>query len=188
MAILDLDMLNMGNRGRRAVRGLKTRMQVADREVVLGSVSDVMLKAVGKRGFSGIKSCNVGVPVASAISPSSSLRSTQQGQSTSHEQKQSQELSLTDLLRSSSTSNPNTSSTANSEAADEAITKMVAKVGRFWYTRCYESLVMGTDGRGESIFEDRALLEECEKWNSSFKLVVAYAQKPVQGRRRTNSV
>jgi len=67
---------------------------------------------------------------------------------------------------------------------------MVAKVGRWWYTRCYEMSVNGEGGG--SIFQDKAMLEECEKWNASFKLVVAYAMKPVSGqamgRRRGNSV
>ena len=44
------------------------------------------------------------------------------------------------------------------------------------------------DGDSRSIFNDAQLLNECETWNASFKLVVAYAQKPVVGRRRTLSV
>jgi hypothetical protein len=174
IAILDVDMLNMGNRGRRAVRGLKLRLQQTDPGLVIGSASDVILKAVGKRGFTGVKSCNVGVPVASAIpSPAEPAAKEKKGQG-------SQELSLTDLLRSSS----NASDKVDAQEVDDNITKMVAKVGRFWYTKCYESV---GGGKG-SIFEEQALLQECEAWNSSFKLVVAYAQKPVQVRRRTNSV
>lgn len=178
-------MLSMGPKARRAVRALKLRLQGTDPALVISSASDVILKAVGKRGFTGVKSCNVGVPVASAI-PSPREREMGKG---GHQGKESQELSLADMMKD------------ETGAADEGITKMVAKVGRFWYSRCYESIAsaMSTTGggmgggasgsRGEgSIFEDRKLLEECENWNSSFKLVVAYAQKPVQGRRRTNSV
>jgi len=75
-----------------------------------------------------------------------------------------------------------------SHAGDEGITKMVAKVGRWWYTRCYESVVLPDGDASKSIFNDGQLLDECEKWNASFKLVVACAQKPVVGRRRTASV
>jgi hypothetical protein len=184
LAILDVDMLSMGPKARRAVRALKLRLQATDPSLVISSASDVILKAVGKRGFTGIKSCNVGVPVASAV-PSPAERNARSRDG--HQGKESQELSLADMMKD------------ETGATDEGITKMVAKVGRFWYSRCYESVASTTNttgggmssasGRGGgSIFEDRKLLEECENWNSSFKLVVAYAQKPVQGRRRTNSV
>lgn len=166
LAVLDLDMLNMGNRTRRAVRALKVQMQVADPATELGSASDAVLKLVGKRGFRDVKSCNVGVPVASPV-PAKVAPPTE-------------EVSLASMLQDEST------------AADEGITKMVAKVGRWWYTRCYESRVQSQEDLlsdiAPSLFHDRTLLAECETWNSSFKLVVAYAQKPVQGRRRTNSI
>jgi len=164
MAILDLDMMNMGNRARRAVRGLKVQIQVANPNINLGSASDTVLRLVGKRGFSDIKTCRVGVPVASTI-PEPLPRPPQ-----------TEELSLADLMKD------------ESRAGDENITKMVAKVGRWWYTRCYEVGVLPDGNMNRSIFNDVPLLVECEKWNSSFKLVVAYAQKPIQGRRRTASV
>ncbi|KAG0647008.1 hypothetical protein D0Z07_6458 [Hyphodiscus hymeniophilus] len=172
IAILDLDMMNMGNRLRRAVRALKVQMQIADPGVNLGSVSDLVLKCVGKRGFTDVKSCNVGVPVASAIlSNTSSDKPSAEIQNDVKE-----ELSLAEMMKDSSA------------AGDEGITKMVAKVGRWWYTRCYEMGVIPDGDFGRSIFTDPALLNECEKWNSSFKLVVAYAQKPVAGRGRGASV
>jgi hypothetical protein len=165
MAILDLDMMNMGNRARRAVRGLKVKIQVADPGMSLGSASDTVLRIVGKRGFSDVKSCNVGVPVASTIP--SSIKKTNEKR---------EERSLADMMKD------------DSDAGDEGITKMVAKVGRWWYTRCYEMGVLPDSDVLRSIFNDGHLLSECEKWNASFKLVVAYAQKPVVGRRRTASV
>jgi hypothetical protein len=165
MAILDLDMMNMGNRARRAVRGLKVQMQVADPQICLASASDTVLRILGKRGFTDIKSCKVGVPVASTIPSSSTKTSVPK-----------EEMSLADMMRDSSS------------ASDEGITKMVAKVGRWWYTRCYESSVLADGDTEGSIWNDGALLNESEKWNASFKLAVAYAQKPMQGRRRTNSV
>lgn len=113
-----------------------------------------------------MKSCNVGIPVASAI-PSSRVAGTKK-----------EELSLADMMKD------------ESQVGDEGITKMVAKVGRWWWMRCYEVGVMPREDLvGErSVFTDAQLVEECEKWKSSFKLVVAYAQKPDVGRRRTASV
>jgi hypothetical protein len=160
-------MLNMGNRARRAVRGLKMHIQSSDPSVSLGSASDTVLRIVGKRGFVDVKSCNVGVPVASNIP--SARKPVSGGE---------KEESLASMLRD------------ESSASDEGITKMVAKVGRWWYTRCYEGVGQQGEQGGShpSIFEDQQLLGECQKWNASFKLVVAYAQKPVQGRRRTSSI
>ncbi|KAF4625548.1 hypothetical protein G7Y89_g12619 [Cudoniella acicularis] len=172
MAILDLDMMNMGNRARRAVRGLKVKMQVADPSISLASASDTMLRLVGKRGFSDVKTCNVGVPVASTIPSSSSTNNS----SDPNAKQKRQEMSLADMMKD------------ESHVGDESITKMVAKVGRWWYTRCYEMGVMPDGDVSRSIFTDEHVLNECEKWNSSFKLVVAYAQKPEVGRRRTASV
>ncbi|KAL3425212.1 hypothetical protein PVAG01_04493 [Phlyctema vagabunda] len=164
MSILDLDMMNMGNRARRAVRGLKVKMQVADPNTSIASASDTVLRLVGKRGFHGVKSCKVGVPVASIVPAG-------EGSSQKNE-----ELSLADMMKD------------ESQAGDEGITRMVAKVGRWWYTRSYEMGVMPDGDFSRSIFTDPLLLDECEKWNTNFKLVVAYAQKPVVPRRRTASV
>ena len=174
LAILDLDWLSMGNRARRAVRSLKVKMQVADPSLVLGSASDAILGAVGRKGFVGLRRAGVGVPVSGVI-PNSQLNA-QSMQGTDGE-----ELSLADLMK-----DPTSKS-------DENITKMVAKVGRWWYTRCYESVVLPNGGQGEEgIFADEKLLEECEKWGASFKLTVAYAMKPSlsseSGRRRGMSV
>ena len=175
MAILDLDMLNMGNRARRAVRALKVQMQVADPALNLGSASDLVLKCVGKRGFGDVKSCNVGVPVVSNV-PSNTSSAGAKGTDREAKTEAMEELSLADMMKDSSS------------AGDEGITKMVAKVGRWWYTRCYEMSVMPEGDLSRSIFNDATLMNECEKWSSSFKLVVAYAQKPVAGRRRGASV
>ncbi|TVY26369.1 hypothetical protein LHYA1_G006006 [Lachnellula hyalina] len=162
MAILDLDMMNMGNRARRAVRGLKVKIQALDPGMSLGSASDTVLRIVGRRGFGEIKSCSVGVPVASTV-PSNKTN------------EKKDERSLADMMKD------------DSDAGDEGITKMVAKVGRWWYTRCYEMGVLPDADVSKSLFNDGPLLSECETWNSSFKLVVAYAQKPALGR-RTSSV
>ena len=168
MSILDLDMMNMGNRTRRAVRSLKVQISVATPTISLAPASDTVLRTLGKRGFADIKSCRVGVPVASAVSSDGALSPDQA--------RKEMEISLQDMMRD------------ESSAADEGITKMVAKVGRWWFMRCYEMEVMPHGDISRSIFTDEAVLGECERWRTSFKLLVCHAQKPDVARRRTTSV
>lgn len=173
LAVLDLDMLNMGPRTRKGVRGLKMSMQASNVEgresLWTGSASDTVLKIIGKRGFMGVKSCVVGVPVATIPV---NVRSAGEG---------------------TKVSNRDDSITSPSQDSDEGITKMVARVGRWWYNRCYESviensgLVERSKSAAGSIFHDDELIAESEEWNSSFKLLVAHARKPVVARRRTLS-
>jgi hypothetical protein len=163
LSILDLDMVNMGNRARRAVRMLKVRMQVADPDVSLKPNSDNIQKMLGRRGFENLKSCMVDVPVAGHISSS-------RAGSIDEENK-----SLGDMLKDSSTK------------GDESITKMVAKVGRWWYSRCYE-VGIEPDMDNNSIWTDRQLLRECEKRETGLKLLVCHAQKPNAIKRRTVSM
>ncbi|KUJ21398.1 uncharacterized protein LY89DRAFT_665831 [Mollisia scopiformis] len=184
LAILDLDMLTMGPITRRAVRGLKLRL--SEREegtaVSLGSAADEVLKVVGKRGFEGVRSCVVAVPVASAVS------GPVKGESEGGKGREME--SLPDLLR------------REGEGADKDITTMVARVGRWWWGRCYESTLASqatggsqrTQGNtassgGRSIFDDTKVLNECEDWGTSFKLCVGVARKPsLVSRRRGASV
>lgn len=166
LSILDLDMVNMGNRARRAVRMLKVRMQVADPEVSLKPNSDSIQKMLGRRGFENLKSCMVDVPVAGHISSSRADSIDEENDN-----------SLGDMLKDSSTK------------GDESITKMVAKVGRWWYTRCYEMGVLpgGEAGMEKSIWNDKQLLKECEMRETGLKLLICYAQKPNVVKRRTMS-
>ncbi|EEY23310.1 conserved hypothetical protein [Verticillium alfalfae VaMs.102] len=151
----------MGNRARRTVRNLKERIHEKTPETSLGSSSDVMLRLLGQQGFTDVKTCHVGVPVASVVAraqdgkkpPASGLK------------KPKDQRSLAEMMND------------KSDAADENITKMVAKVGRWWYTRCYESTVGSTPAR-KTIWADRALLSECEEWRTSLKLLVCYASVP----------
>ena len=164
MSILDLDMVNMGNRARRAVRMLKVQMQVADPEVSLKPASDNIQKMLGRRGFENLNRCMVNVPIAGHISDS---------RAGSFDER---DLSLGDMLKDSS------------QQGDEGITKMVAKVGRWWYTRCYENGVLPPDDTDRSIWADKALLRECEKRETGLKLLICYAQKPLAPKRRTVSM
>lgn len=164
MSILDLDMVNMGNRARRAVRMLKVRMQVADPEISLKPASDNIQKMLGRRGFENLNRCMVNVPIAGHISDS---------RAGSFDEK---DMSLGDMLKDSS------------QQGDEGISKMIAKVGRWWYTRCYEMSVLPHDNLERSIWADRALLRECEKRETGLKLLICFAQKPLAPKRRTVSM
>lgn len=173
LSILDIDLNNMGNRGRRAVRQLKERVHIRSPNVSLASSSDLLLRLLGRKGFTDIKTCRLGVPVASALAPSesstsgsSSARSgTRSGPTRSTSGKAKRETrSLAEIISD------------DGPIADESITKMVAKVGRWWYDRCYESVAPAPGGR--SMWSDPALLAECEEWRTTLKLMVCHARMP----------
>lgn len=203
LSVLDLDLVNMGNRARRAVRGLKVKMQVADENVSLRNISDEIMGLLGRKGFTECNRCFVGVPVAGRL-PSPDDVDTAEGKkrkgSTASSinkvagtpgqpaKKPKPEVSFSDLLNTQS----------SSESTDNSITDMVARVGRWWYSRCYEALVLPEAGEPgaansgnlleSSIWRDESLINECEKRGTSFRLLIGYAQKPEVGVRRTVSV
>ncbi|KAK0626434.1 hypothetical protein B0T14DRAFT_103961 [Immersiella caudata] len=182
LSILDVDLNNMGNRGRRTVRRLKERIHAGAPDTYLGSTSDLLLRLLGRKGFADIKTCRVGVPVASPITRSSSSeakRSSTGGSRTrAASRARKDDRSLPEMIND------------ESPVADESITKMVAKVGRWWYTRCYESAAApapfaGTRG---GLWNDKPLLAECEEWGSSLKLMVCHARVPDDARVRVASI
>lgn len=65
---------------------------------------------------------------------------------------------------------------------DEVNSAVLARVGRWWYTRCYERVITS---QGEvmrrSMWNERGLLRECEERETAFRMLVAYARKPVKG-------
>ncbi|KAI4174988.1 MAG: hypothetical protein LQ343_002015 [Gyalolechia ehrenbergii] len=165
ISILDLDMVNMGNRARRAVRALKVKMQVAQSNVSLKPLSDDIQKMLGRRGFENLSRCMVTVPVAGLISDSRTGSLDER------------DLSFGEMLKDPS------------PQGDESITKMVSRVGRWWYTRCYESHILPqAEESDQSIWADKALLKECEKRETGLKLLICYAQKPSRPKRRTISL
>ncbi|KAK4507525.1 hypothetical protein PRZ48_001260 [Zasmidium cellare] len=187
VAILDLDLMNMGTKARRAVRGLKTRMQQRDPEVCLRNLGDILVRQIGRRGFESVQRCIVGVPAAGRIPRSQDISSVSSGSSGNKpvwhreaKSSKSQEFSLADLLEDT-----DNNQYGSGKSNDETITKMVAKVGRWWYSTCYEKALLPTD---QSIWTDPTLLRECEKQGTSFRLLICHAQKPTQTRRRTVSV
>lgn len=194
VTVLDLDLNCMGNRARKAVRGLKTRMQQRDPAVSLRNTSDHLLRVIGRRGFEEVQRCIVGVPAAGRIPRSQDISSRSSRDSSKpsrrresgepawgRESRTSQEFSFADLLEDARANHMETDTRKN----DEGITKTVAKVGRWWYSSCYEKALLPADN---SIWSDQALLRECEKQGTSFRLLICHAQKPAQTRRRTVSV
>ncbi|KAK3685646.1 hypothetical protein B0T22DRAFT_225055 [Podospora appendiculata] len=183
LSILDVDLNNMGNRGRRAVRRLKERINTRAPETSLGSTSDLILRLLGRKGFTEIKNCRVGVPVASAVVRSSgseagdNIRKSSTGSSdgSAKGKHQKDDRSLPELI------------SEEGPVADENITKVVAKVGRWWYNRCYESAAACGSGSRASMWSDKALLAECEEWGTSLKLMVCHARVP-DGRARVASI
>lgn len=159
LAILDLDLNNMGNRGRRAMRHLKEMIHEQSPATSLGSAADILVRLLGTGGFSGIRAAKVGVPVASSIiQPRNSSGSGKKPQPQAPP-------SLSDMMKE------------NGPAADANITKMVTRVGRWWYTRCYENAAGTAEGR-KSIWDDKALLNECQELGTSLKLTVCCARAP----------
>ncbi|KAI4251413.1 MAG: hypothetical protein L6R42_008396, partial [Xanthoria sp. 1 TBL-2021] len=118
-------------------------------------------KMLGRRGFENLRRGMVTVPVAGVV-----------GDSRSGSLDEERDTCFSDMLKDSS------------PQGDEGITKMVSKVGRWWYSRCYESTLSGKEGDARmeeeiSIWNDKALLRECEKRETGLKLLICYAQKPV---------
>ncbi|PTB63503.1 hypothetical protein BBK36DRAFT_1182108 [Trichoderma citrinoviride] len=165
LSILDVDLNNMGNRGRRTIRQLKERIHESSPETNLASTADLIVRLLGKSGFSTIKAARVGVPVASSIT-SSDDNSQSHGLAENKKKRSSKnQPSLAEMMRDHS---PN---------ADEGITNMVSRVGRWWYSRCYENATSHSSGKN-SIWNDKALLRECEELGTSLKLMVCCARAP----------
>jgi hypothetical protein len=175
LSILDVDLNNMGNRCRRSVRRLKERIQAEAPDTSLASTSDLILRLIGRRGFTDVKTCRVGVPVASNIARSSSSR--KRGSLSAANQEKNKlkrdERSLPEMIND------------EGPVADESIAKSVAKVGRWWYDRCYESAAASESL--SSMWNDKALLAECQEWGTSLKLMVCHARVP-DGRARVASI
>ncbi|OJJ76263.1 hypothetical protein ASPBRDRAFT_115744 [Aspergillus brasiliensis CBS 101740] len=207
MSILDLDMVNMGIRTRKAVRTLKERTYISDANISLKPASDSIQRLLGRHKFDNLRRCMVRIPVAgmivrssasststsssnpstlpgimspsTTVSPLTGLSTAAKAKARAHGKSSSNDtdLSLGDLLSDPSPSPSN----------DESIRKIVAKVGRWWYTRCYEIPVLPNGDVALSIWSDRKILRECQQRGTGFRLWIAYAQKPSE-KRRTASV
>ncbi|KAF4946158.1 hypothetical protein FSARC_14260 [Fusarium sarcochroum] len=162
LSILDVDLNNMGNRGRRTVRRLKERINEKTPDTSLGSTADLIVRLLGKVGFTTIKAARVGVPVASSVARSDSNA----GKGKATVEKKKDQPSLSEMMSD------------NSPLADEGITKMVSRVGRWWYTRCYENAAENPSGK--SIWSDKSFLSESEELGTSLKLMVCCARAPLE--------
>jgi hypothetical protein len=157
LSILDVDLNNMGNQGRRTIRRLKERVNEKTPDTNLASTADLILRLLGKAGFTNIKAARVGVPAASSVTRSNSAKAR-------NPEKKREQPSLAEMMKDTS------------PLADEGITKMVSRVGRWWYTRCYENAAENPTGK--SIWNDKPLLSECEELGTSLKLMVCCARAP----------
>jgi len=175
VSVLDMDMLNMGNLARRALRNLKEKLQADDATVCLKSSSDTLQRLLGRRGFESLSRCFVGVPAAESIPSSKEGSRTSSAAASPTKVEFGPFPSFGDMLRD------------ESPKSEAGITHMVARVGRWWYSRCYEADMMNKPG-AQSIWDDAALLKECEERGTSLRLMVCFAQKPECVVRRTISV
>jgi hypothetical protein len=198
LMLLDLDIVNMGVQTRRAVRELKFRMTTADKQISLRPIIDNFQSVLGSRGFTNISRCVVGVPVAGRPSgstdSSSSSRSSRGSDGlaqrrsgdarpsdasprmTFSQGRRGTNLSLNELLSD------------RSDNADLRIGKIVSTTARTWWQHCFEASVISDGNLAKSIFADKNVLSECKGRGSSFKMLIAYAQRPVfDPRRRTMS-
>ncbi|KAJ5467576.1 hypothetical protein N7475_005328 [Penicillium sp. IBT 31633x] len=204
MSLLDRDMLNMGPHTRRAVRQLKEKTCLSDSTLSLKPTSDSLQRELGARGFDSLRRCMVRIPVAGMVVRSSDSSSSAPSISTatpsiafslptisvttaegsqgtnlaSKSPSNDANISLGDLL----------SDPSPSPANDESIAKIVARVGRWWYSKCYEDPIFSTRDTDRSIWNDRKVLRECQKGGTGFRMFIAYAQKPSEVPRRTASV
>ncbi|KJX95332.1 hypothetical protein TI39_contig4119g00026 [Zymoseptoria brevis] len=187
LVVLDLDLKHMGPKLRLAVRGLKARMQQSDSGVCLHNLSDIFVRLVGEQGFESGQRYTMGVPAAgklprtrdvvtSSVSSDSSSNLSWGRQASDSVGKPS---TFADILEGA-----RTNILSPGSANDEKITKMMARVGRWWYAACYEKALLPSD---RSIWSDPALLRECHRQGTTFRLLICHAQKPFQTRRRTVS-
>ena len=69
---------------------------------------------------------------------------------------------------------------------DEDQTRHLPEIGRWWFSRCYETGQRLSTQPARSIWENQSMLEECKAMETGFKMLLCYAQKP--GKRRTLSL
>lgn len=157
MSLLDLNMVNMGNRARRALHDLKSRMRISQPDVALKPISASLQKMVKESGFENLNRCVVSVPVSGPMSKS-------WVRSGSLDEK----IGTPRNLRQ------------KASGMEGGLAKTLPTVGRWWFTRCYEMIAMPYGNMERSIWNDEALLEECERRETAFKLLLCYARKPAE--------
>ena len=165
MSILDINMVNMGNRARRALHELKHRIRTFQPEVALKSLSASLQKMAKQNGFENLNRCVVSVPVVGRVSRSGSHSgSLDENNGT-----------LGDLRKGAS------------GKEEGGLANSLATVGRWWFTRCYEMIALPYGDLERSIWNDEALLDECAKKETGFRLLLCYAQKPAGPKSQSGS-
>lgn len=194
LMLLDLDIVNMGTNTRRAIREMKIKITNSDSSISLKPISDNIQGILGRKGFANLNRCVVGVPVAGKIAGSmdSSSSSRSSGGSYAKQNRFSQESQRAAAHRAA---NPhigenfslNDLISDHTPGSDEKIAKIVSRTARFWFSHCYEPQVSRVGKSSRSILSDRKVLHECKMRVSSFKLLIAHTQKPIEFKRRTVS-
>lgn len=198
-SVLDLDLVNMGNRARRAVRQLKMDIHHVDESISLRNISDEIIGCISRKRFVECKSCVVGVPVAGSLPTPNDVNHPMRKNSTASSRRRADSNLHPAMLPKSEPSFSDLLNTPTpSESTDKEIAGKVARVGRWWYSRCYESIVLpdgdgpdaalATDILKNSIWRDNNLIRECEELGTSFRMLIGYAQKPEVSLRRHVSV
>ncbi|CAG8018575.1 unnamed protein product [Penicillium olsonii] len=194
MTLLDRDMVNMGPQTRKAIRQLKEMTYISDPTLCLKSTSDSIQREIGAQGFDSLRRCMVRIPVAGVVLRSSDSSSSTRSFSTTNPSIPRPTISITNTNQTTiptyQSPDANISlgdllSDPSSPSNDESIAKIVARVGRWWYSKCYEDPISHSQ---TSMWNDRKLLRECQKRGTGFRMFIAYAQKPSQVPRRTASV
>ncbi|KAG5942923.1 hypothetical protein E4U60_007026 [Claviceps pazoutovae] len=164
LSILDFTFNDMGSRGQRTVRNLRAKIQLQNPAVHFrASTADLITRLLGTMGYADIKTARIGIPVTGSLlqTGSQTSKKIQSGLG-----KDNHVSGLAAELRRRDESLP----------ADDHVTRIVSRVGRWWYSRCYED----TAGlpHEKSIWNDESLLSECEQFGTSMKLMVCSARAP----------
>lgn len=157
--MLDAELVDMGVKTKKAVNLVKAIMEresspsTPDRR----PSSEKVLKILQRRGFEDINKCFVGLP---AVAPPEDLTTT------------------TNAAAVTATSQPQSQAEKEAETMGVAV---MASVGRWWYTRCYERIITAEgEVMRRSMWNDRTLLRECGMRKTAFKMLVAHARKPLK--------
>ena len=188
VTVLDADLVNMGNRTKRAVdlnRGIMVReFEETAANATLGTVSclsasTIAAKAASERtlrllekGFEDVNRCLVALPIVGHIDGSISMGSVHGSIDQTHNPA---------IIKSAELAGGEQESLHKPiDAHNSNITDVVSKVGRYWYTRTYERVMTGERGEsmGRSMWNDKGLLRECSKKKTGMRMLVAYARKP----------
>ncbi|KAF3941683.1 hypothetical protein ABW19_dt0209262 [Dactylella cylindrospora] len=162
LSVLDIDMVNMGPRTKRTIEEIKLNL----RKHQAGNGSDWFkktpsekaLRLLAKRGFTDITRCRVGLPTVGNVDGS-----------------REEQASMQQILKEGNSPDEVDMSSA------EGINRVVSKVGRWWYTKCFENIGEGQGDQSKyqrSLWEDKTLLRECEKKKTNFRMLISFAKKP----------